>query len=86
MRNTSRFATKQGTVTVTPEAVTIPVSRWLPMVTRTLRPEDVREVRVGGRDRQYVTGRRAAGVVLTGGAALLAPIFLSGVNALIALL
>ena len=57
MRNTSRFATKQGTVTVTPEAVTIPVSRWLPMVPRTLRPRCPR----GARRRPGAVRRRQAG-------------------------
>lgn len=34
---------------------------------------EVARVQVTGRDRQYMTGGRAAGVVLTGGVALLAP-------------
>ncbi len=39
----------------------------------TIRAADVAQVIVSGHDRQYVTGARAAGVVLTGGVALLAP-------------
>jgi hypothetical protein len=83
-RNAVRFATRHGTVAVTAGAIVIPRTagtalarsgRWASLLgmTRTLSAEDVREVRVSGRDRQYVTGARAAGVALTGGAALLAP-------------
>jgi hypothetical protein len=84
MGNAARIATRQGTVTVTAEAVKIPrtagtalagAGGWSSLfrVTRVIAAEDVREVFISGRDRQYVTGRRAAGVVLTGGVALLAP-------------
>ena len=48
---------------------------WMSALRRKRRivAADVHTVSVSGRDRQYVTGKRAAGVVLTGGAALLAP-------------
>ncbi len=84
-RNQARFATKQGTVTVTGDGITIPktagtafagtAGTWASMLgqTRTIAAGDVREVFISGRNRQYVTGARAAGAVLTGGVALLAP-------------
>jgi hypothetical protein len=79
-----KVTAKQGTITVTEEAVTIPWTARRVLGTyersvslrgfaRVLTRQDVREVSVGGQDRQYLTGKRAAGVVLTGGAALLAP-------------
>lgn len=84
MGNAARFATKRGTVTVTPEAIEIPNTTgtalasgggWASLfrLTHTIPAAEVREVFISGRDRQYVTGKRAAGVVLTGGVALLAP-------------
>ncbi len=79
MSRTVKLVTKQGTVVIGSEGITIPAwSRaggWASMFgkTETLKAEDVREVIITGRDRQYVTGARAAGAVLTGGVALLAP-------------
>jgi len=83
MRNQARFMTDKGTVTVTAQAITasqhlgdiiltaIQGGGW--HLRRTIPAADITQVTVSGRDRQYVTGNRAAGVVLTGGVALLAP-------------
>jgi hypothetical protein len=72
-----------GMVTVTRETVTIPRRRnvqaehvirksWLtPAIT--FAAQQIAVVYVAGRDRQYMTGRRAAGILATGGVALLAP-------------
>jgi hypothetical protein len=76
--------TKQGTVTIRSEAVEVPRTirrllgkyekrRSLLRTTLVIVKGDVHEVSVSGHDRQYLTGSRAAGAVLTGGAALLAP-------------
>jgi hypothetical protein len=58
--------TKQGTVTIGASAVSVPRNR-------VIRNEDIVSVSVGGNDKKYMTGKRAAGVLATGGIALLAP-------------
>jgi hypothetical protein len=85
-----RFATEQGTIVVTEESIVIPATTggmfekagaWASLLgkVRTIKAEDMREVVVAGRDRQYMTGKRAAGIVLTGGVAMLAPSRMRGV-------
>lgn len=69
------YITEQGAVTITPDHIKIPRT-WMGLQVPTRNthlPEEVSFITVGGLDRQYVTGKRAAGVVLTGGIALLAP-------------
>lgn len=84
MGDKSKFVTEQGTIVVTDESIVIPATAggmfekagaWASLLgkVRTINAQDVHEVVVAGRDRQYMTGKRAAGVVLTGGAAMLAP-------------
>lgn len=69
------YVTEQGIIKITPEHIKVPrkcIGLKSPFL-NTLVPEDVSFITVGSLDRQYVTGKRAAGVLLTGGVALLAP-------------
>lgn len=69
------YITEQGVVKITPEYIKVPRT-WMGVRLPTWvthLPEEVSFITVSGLDRQYVTGKRAAGVVLTGGVALLAP-------------
>lgn len=70
-----RYSTKQGTITIESDAIKVPARKFgfRSPFSRTIPAEDVAFITVGALDRQYVTGNRAAGVVLTGGLALLAP-------------
>jgi len=81
-------STKHGTVTATADAVMIPRTRRRTLgiyeksgrlsVKLTVKKADVASVSVAGRDKQYMTGKRAAGFIATGGVALLAPSRVSG--------
>jgi hypothetical protein len=77
-----RIQTQQGTITINDTSVTVPVTgygkgvaRWSTALGkgREIPFSEIHSVSVGGNNKQYMTGRRAAGVILTGGVALLAP-------------
>lgn len=75
---TGQFTTKDNaTVTVTPEGIKIRKLSVGGLLFKAgshdLDREDVTGIVIGDADRQYVTGKRAVGVVLTGGLGLLAP-------------
>jgi hypothetical protein len=76
MRQT--FVAKQGTVEITPEGIKVPkvlgAGQWASMLslTRVMPQGDVAFVLVGDRNRQYMTGARAAGTIATGRITLLA--------------
>lgn len=85
MSSNARFSVKNGSVAVTREGIAIPhtcatlirqirAGGFRALRARYMIPAaEVTQVQVTGRDRQYMTGNRAAGAVLTGGVALLAP-------------
>lgn len=75
---------KSGTVKITAEGIVVPktaggkfanAGQYASLFgqTRFISADEIAFVLVGDRVSQYVTGKRAAGVILTGGIALLAP-------------
>jgi hypothetical protein len=73
------FIAKQGIVEITPEGIKVPKTLRAGQcasvlgLTRVIPKVEVAFVIVGDRNRQYMTGARAAGAIATGGIALLAP-------------
>jgi hypothetical protein len=74
--------TKQGIVVISSESVTVP-RKMLGSLSafglgREIPFSEIHSVSVGGNNKQYMTGNRAAGALLTGGVALLAPTKIRG--------
>jgi hypothetical protein len=73
-----RIVTQQGTITIGTESVTLPFRGPGNIASvfgkgRVIPFTEISSVAVGGNNKKYMTGKRGAGVLVTGGIALLAP-------------
>lgn len=73
-----RIVTQQGTINIGTDSVTVPFRGPGNIASvfgkgRVIPFTEISSVAVGGNDKKYMTGKRGAGTVLTGGLALLAP-------------
>jgi hypothetical protein len=73
-----KIQTQQGTVTIGSDSVTVPFRGPGNVASifgkgRKILFTEIHSVSVGGNDKKYMTGKRAAGVLVTGGLGLLAP-------------
>jgi hypothetical protein len=78
-----RIVTQQGTITINDDSVTVPFRGPGNVASlfgkgRVMPFAEIGSVSVGGNNKKYMTGKRAAGTVLTGGLALLAPTRIRG--------
>jgi hypothetical protein len=83
--NRARFLTETGTVIVSDEGIMVPrtagtmaekaAGRWASLLgqTRTIPYSEVHSVAVGAPKAKFMTGNRVAGIVTTGGLALIGP-------------